>query len=79
LKSARDALAKRESAYARDPKSVSRDALDGAANAAAGAKANLEVAQRQYEVIGAEGCARRRFGSIGPLTIRRWPTTGRRC
>jgi HlyD family secretion protein len=53
LKSARDALAKQEGAYALDPKSVSRDALDGAANAAAVAQANLEVARRQYDLIGA--------------------------
>jgi HlyD family secretion protein len=50
LKTAQDTLQKQKTAYEMDPRSVSKDALDGAINAAAVAKANLEVAQRQYEL-----------------------------
>jgi len=48
LKTAEDALTKQKAAYEMDPKSISRDALDNAINAAAVAEANLAVAQRQY-------------------------------
>lgn len=51
LKMAQDALLKQQAASELNPKSVSRDALDGAVNAAAVAKANLEVATRQYDLI----------------------------
>jgi HlyD family secretion protein len=50
LKTAQDALDKEKAAYSLDPKSVSKDALDNAINAAATAKANLDVAQRQYDL-----------------------------
>jgi len=50
LKTTQDELAKQQNAYELNPKSISRDALDSAANAAAVAKANLEVAQKQYEL-----------------------------
>jgi HlyD family secretion protein len=50
LKTTEDELAKQQSAYQMDPKSISKDALDGAINAAAVAKANLAVAQRQYDL-----------------------------
>jgi len=51
LKTTDDALAKQQSAYDLNPKSISKDALDGASNAMTVAKANLEVAQRQYDLI----------------------------
>lgn len=51
LKTAQDELLKQQSAYDLNAKSISKDALDSAANAAAVAKANLEVAQRQYDLI----------------------------
>jgi HlyD family secretion protein len=41
---------KQQHAYALDPRSVSKQALDDAINAALQAKATLEVAQRQYEL-----------------------------
>jgi len=50
LKTAQDLLQKTQVSYEMDPRSVSKDALDGAINAAAVAKANLEVAERQYEL-----------------------------
>jgi HlyD family secretion protein len=50
LKTAQDELAKQQASYDLDPKSVSRDTLDNARNAAAVAKANLAVATRQYEL-----------------------------
>ena len=50
LKTAEDTLQKTQAAYEMDPRSVSKDALDGAINAAAVAKANLEVAKKQYEL-----------------------------
>lgn len=50
LKTAQDALDKEKAAYSLDPKSVSKDALDNAINAAATATANLVVAQKQYDL-----------------------------
>jgi HlyD family secretion protein len=50
LKTAQDALDKQQTAYDLNPKSISKDALDGAANAVATAKANLEVACRQRDL-----------------------------
>jgi len=50
LKTAHDELLKQQTAYDLNPKSISKDALDSAANAAAVAKANVEVAQRQYDL-----------------------------
>ena len=51
LKTTQDALDKQKAAYGVNPKSISKDALDNAANAAAVAQANLAVAQRQLELI----------------------------
>jgi HlyD family secretion protein len=50
LKMASDTLQKDQTAYEMDPRAVSKDALDSAINAAAMAKANLVVAQKQYEL-----------------------------
>ena len=50
LKSAQDQLDKQRQSYALNPKSVSRNDLDNAENAASVSKANLEVARRQYEL-----------------------------
>jgi HlyD family secretion protein len=50
LKTAQDTLQKDQAAYQMDPRSVSKDALDSAGNAAAVAKANLDVARKQYEL-----------------------------
>jgi HlyD family secretion protein len=50
VKTTEDVLAKQQSAYQMDPKSISKDALDSAINAAAVAKANLAVAQKQYDL-----------------------------
>jgi HlyD family secretion protein len=50
LKTAQDTLQKDQAAYQMDPRSVSKDALDSAMNAAAVAKANLDVASRQYDL-----------------------------
>jgi HlyD family secretion protein len=50
LKTAQDELAKQGAAYELNPKSISKDALDSAANAAAVAKANLEVARKQFDL-----------------------------
>ena len=50
LKTAKDELSKQEAAYEIDPRSVSKDALDSAINAAAVAQANLEVAQKQRDL-----------------------------
>ncbi len=50
LKTAADELAKQQTSYEMDPKSISKDALDSALNAAAVAKANLAVAQKQYDL-----------------------------
>lgn len=51
LKTAQDALLKQASAYELNPKSISKEALDSASNAMAVARANLGVAQRQYDLI----------------------------
>jgi len=50
LKTTQDELVKQEAAYELDPKSISKDALDSAINAAAVAKANLEVAQKSFDL-----------------------------
>ncbi|MGA9801527.1 MAG: biotin/lipoyl-binding protein [Terriglobales bacterium] len=50
LKTAEDELNKQEAAYQIDPRSISKDALDSASNAAAVAQANLEVAQKQRDL-----------------------------
>jgi HlyD family secretion protein len=50
LRTARDSLHKLQKSYALDPKSVSKDQLDNAVNAFKVAKANLRVAQRQYQL-----------------------------
>lgn len=51
LKTARDELDKQKTAYDLNPKSISKDALDSAANAVLTASANLEVARRQRDLI----------------------------
>jgi HlyD family secretion protein len=50
LKTAQDELEKQRTAYELNPKSISKDALDSAINSAAVAKANLLVAQKQYDL-----------------------------
>lgn len=50
LKTARDELDKQQAAYAINPGSISKDALDGAINAEAVAQSNLAVARRQYDL-----------------------------
>ena len=50
LKTAQDTMQKDQAAYQMDPRSVSKDVLDSAVNAAKVANANLEVARRQYEL-----------------------------
>ncbi|ABQ25496.1 HlyD family secretion protein [Geotalea uraniireducens] len=50
LKNAQDQLDKQRQSYALNPKSVSKIDLDNAENAVHVAKANLEVARRQYEL-----------------------------
>lgn len=50
LKTAQDELAKQKAAYEIDPRSISKDALDGAVNAEALAQANLEVARKQRDL-----------------------------
>jgi HlyD family secretion protein len=50
LKMASDTLQKDQAAYEMDSRAVSRDTLDNAINSAAMAKANLLVAQKQYEL-----------------------------
>ncbi len=50
LKTATDELNKQQAAYEIDPRSISKDALDSAINAAAVAQANFEVAQRQRDL-----------------------------
>jgi len=50
LKTAQDELDKQQAAYELNPKSISRDALDSATNAAATAWANLEVARKQRDL-----------------------------
>jgi len=49
-KMAQDEMNKQRAAYEMDPRSDSKDALDGAINAAAVAQANLEVAERQRDL-----------------------------
>jgi HlyD family secretion protein len=50
LKTAQDELDKQQAAYDLNPKSISKDALDSAANAVVNAKANLEVARKQRDL-----------------------------
>jgi len=50
LKTAQDELDKQQAAYDVNPKSISKDALDSAANAVATAKANLDVAKKQRDL-----------------------------
>jgi len=50
LQLVRDQLAKQRRAVAIDPRAVSKEALDTAANAVRVSEANLEVARRQYEL-----------------------------
>ena len=50
LKTAEDQRDKQRHSYALDPRSISKDALDTAENAVRAARANLDVAQRQYDL-----------------------------
>jgi HlyD family secretion protein len=50
LKTAQDELDKQQTAYDLDPKSISKDALDSAANAVLTAKTTLEVVQKQRDL-----------------------------
>jgi HlyD family secretion protein len=50
LKAAEDTLEKQKAAFEINPKSVSRDALDNVTDAAAVAQADLQVAQRQFDL-----------------------------
>jgi HlyD family secretion protein len=50
LKTAQDELDKQKAAYDADPKSISKDALDTAANAVRTSQANLEVACKQRDL-----------------------------
>jgi len=50
LKTAQDSLDKQQAAYDLNPKSISKDALDSAANAVVTAKANLDVARKQRDL-----------------------------
>ncbi len=50
LKNAQDQFDKQLRSYRMDPKSVSKDTLDNVTNALAMARANVEVAQKQYEL-----------------------------
>lgn len=50
LKTTADSLIKQQLAYHEDPRAISKDALDAATNAESVAKANLVVAERQYEL-----------------------------
>lgn len=50
LKTAQDTYQKDNTAYQMDPRSVSKDALDSAANAVSVATANLDVAVKQYDL-----------------------------
>ena len=50
LKTAQDELDKQRAAYAIDPGSISKDALDNAINAEAVAQTNLAVAKRQFDL-----------------------------
>ena len=51
LKNAEDQLAKQEKSFKLDPKSVSHDVLDNARNAEKIAATNLQVVQKQYDLI----------------------------
>jgi len=51
LKTAQDEMDKQQAAYDLNPRSISKDALDSAANAVATAKANQEVARKQRDLI----------------------------
>jgi HlyD family secretion protein len=50
LRNAQDQFAKQKASYDLEPKSVSKDTLDNFRNALKIAQANLEVAQKQYEL-----------------------------
>ena len=50
LKSAEDSYDKQKKSYELNPRSVSKDVLDSARDAASAARANLAVAMRQYEL-----------------------------
>ena len=50
LKTARDQYDKRQQSYLLDPKSISRDVLDGARDALEQAAAGLEVARKQFQL-----------------------------
>ena len=52
-KTLQDQYSKQKASWALDSRSVSKDVLDTAANAARGAKANLELAQKQYDAANA--------------------------
>jgi HlyD family secretion protein len=51
LKSAQDQLDKQRRSYELEPRSISKDTLDNAENTVKVAKANLAVAQRQYDLL----------------------------
>jgi HlyD family secretion protein len=51
MKTADDTLQKQRAAFDRNPKAVSRDALDTAANAAAEARAGVDVARAQRDLL----------------------------
>jgi len=53
FKSLQDQFRKQKASWALDPRSVSKDVLDTAENAAKAAKANLELAKKQYEAASA--------------------------
>ncbi|HTN67017.1 MAG TPA: biotin/lipoyl-binding protein [Burkholderiaceae bacterium] len=50
LKTAQDQFDKQQHSYDIEPRSVSKDALDSARNASNAARANLDVAQKQYDL-----------------------------
>jgi HlyD family secretion protein len=52
-KTLQDQYSKQKASWTLDSRSVSKDVLDTAENAARGAKANLELAQKQYEAANA--------------------------
>jgi HlyD family secretion protein len=51
VKTAQDQMDKQKTAYGLNPKSISKDALDTATNTFLTAQSNLEVAQKQYDLI----------------------------
>ena len=53
FKSLQDQYSKQKASWVLDPRSVSKDALDSAENAAKAAKATLELAQKQYQAANA--------------------------